>query len=195
MLNSGISKLLAVFVALLLLIGSSITSFGGDDETGDIPTRWGLAASIGNTFDPDDDITFFQISGLIMWDYDKVWRHWAPKPLRFKVEATAGLAASPKTRGMGSIGMMALYYLESISNRRFNPYIEGGIGVIYTGFKVDGQGSRLNFNPQVGIGTELQPDAGPPYFGVLRLSHISNAGLHNDNRGVNSVVLMIGRFF
>jgi len=66
------------------------------------------------------------------------------EPLRFKIEATAGVATSPRTRGMGSIGMMALYYLESISSRRYNPYIEGGIGVIYTGFKVDGQGSKLN---------------------------------------------------
>ena len=195
MLNSGIFKALAGVVALLTFLGSSISSLGGDDEADNIPTRYGLAASVGNTFDPDDDITFFQISGFIMWDYDKVWRHWAPQSLRFKVEATAGLATSPRLRGMGSIDMMALYYLESISNHRFNPYIEGGIGVIYTGFKVDGQGSRLNFNPQAGIGMEFRPDTGPPYFGALRLSHVSNAGLYEDNRGVNSVVLMIGRYF
>jgi hypothetical protein len=38
-------------------------------------------------------------------------------------------------------------------------------------------------------------ESGPPFFGAIRLSHISNAGLHDDNRGVNSVVIMIGRFF
>jgi hypothetical protein len=37
--------------------------------------------------------------------------------------------------------------------------------------------------------------SGLPYFVTLRLSHISNAGLNDDNRGVNSVVMMIGRFF
>ena len=160
-----------------------------------IPTRYGIAAVLGNTFDPDDDINFVQLSGFVMYDYDKIWRHWAPEPLRFKVEGTAGLTTTPRTRGMASIGMMALYYLEFISSHRLNPYIEGGIGVIYTGFQVDGQGSRFNFNPQIGIGTEIQVDSGPPFFGAVRLSHISNAGLHDDNRGVNSVLIMIGRFF
>ena len=195
MLKSGIFKLVTVLIIQLIFLGSLNVSRASDDEADHIPTHRGLAASIGNTFDPTDDITFFQLTGVIMWDYDKVWHHWAPEPLRFKIEATAGVATSPRTRGMGSIGMMALYYLESISSRRYNPYIEGGIGVIYTGFKVDGQGSKLNFNPRVGIGTEVRPDTGPPYFGAVRLSHISNAGLHHDNRGVNSVVLMIGRYF
>jgi lipid A 3-O-deacylase len=96
---------------------------------------------------------------------------------------------------MVSVGMMALYYLEFISSTRLVPYLEGGIGVIYTDFQVDGQGSRINFNPQIGIGTEFGGESGAPFFGAVRLSHISNAGLHNENRGVNSVVLMIGRFF
>jgi lipid A 3-O-deacylase len=29
----------------------------------------------------------------------------------------------------------------------------------------------------------------------LRLHHISNAGLDDDNRGVNSIVFVLGRFF
>jgi hypothetical protein len=29
----------------------------------------------------------------------------------------------------------------------------------------------------------------------LRLHHVSNAGLHKDNRGINSVVLQVGFFF
>ncbi len=195
MLNTRLIKLLSGLVVLLVLFSPSRSARGDDDEVDKIPTRYGMAAVLGNTFDPDDDINFVQLSGFVMWDYDKVWRHWAPDPLRFKVEGTAGLTTSPKTRGMASVGMMALYYLEFISSHRFNPYIEGGIGVIYTDFQVDGQGSRFNFNPQIGIGTEFKVDSGPPFFGAVRLSHISNAGLHDQNRGVNSVIIMIGRFF
>jgi lipid A 3-O-deacylase len=195
MLITKIIKLLASFVLLLVLFCPSKSSHGGDDEMDKFLTRYGMAALLGNTFDPDGDINFIQLSGFVMWDYDKVWRHWAPEPLRFKVEGTVGLTTSPTTRGMASVGMMALYYLDFISSHRLNPYVEGGIGVIYTDFQVEGQGSRFNFNPQIGIGTEIQVDSGHPFFGAVRLSHISNAGLHNDNRGVNSVVLMIGRFF
>jgi hypothetical protein len=91
--------------------------------------------------------------------------------------------------------MMALYYIDVISTERLTPYLEGGIGVVYTDFQVEGQGSRLNFNPRIGIGTEFKVDSGAPFFTALRLSHISNAGLADDNRGVNSVVWMLGRFF
>jgi len=192
---TGKIQLLLALAVLLVLVSPLRSALGDDEEEENIPTRYGMAAVVGNTFDPDDDISFVQLSGFIMWDYDKVWRHWAPESLRFKVEGTAGLTTPPKTRGMVSVGMMALYYLEFISNHRLSPYIEGGIGVIYTDFQVDGQGSRFNFNPQIGIGTEIQSDSGPPFFGSVRLSHISNAGLHDDNRGVNSIILMIGRYF
>jgi hypothetical protein len=194
MLNTGIIKLLSGLVVLLVLFSPSRSARGDDDEVDKIPTRYGMAAVLGHAFDPDH-INFVQLSGFVMWDYDKVWRHWAPEPLRFKVEGTAGLTTSPTTRGMASVGMMALYYLEFISSPRLNPYIEGGIGVIYTDFQVDGQGSRFNFYSPIGIGTEFKLDSGPPFFGTVRLSHISNAGLHDDNRGVNSVILIIGRYF
>ena len=72
---------------------------------------------------------------------------------------------------------------------------EGGIGVIYTDFQVEGQGLRFNFNPQLGIGAEFPRESKKPYFAALRLHHISNAGLDDENRGINSVVFMVGRFF
>lgn len=185
------------FIILTIVIATTRlnVALGGDISSDEVPTRYGLAGVFGKTFDPVSDMNYLQLAGFVMWDYDRVWHHWAPELLRFKVEGTAGLTTSPKTRGMVSVGMLALYYLDFISNSRWNPYIEGGIGVIYTDFQVDGQGSRFNFNPQIGIGTEIQLDSGPPFFGAVRLAHISNAGLHDDNRGVNSVVIMIGRFF
>ena len=195
MLNSILLKRALCLIIVLAFLDSADTALSEDDNESDVPTSYGLAAVLGKTFDPVDNIYFAQLSGFIMWDYDKIWRHWAPEPLRFKVEGTAGLTVSPKTRAMVSVGMMALYYLEFISSDRLVPYLEGGIGVVYTGFQVEGQGSRFNFNPQIGIGAEFEVDSGASFFTALRLSHISNAGLHDENRGVNSLVWMLGRFF
>jgi hypothetical protein len=47
----------------------------------------------------------------------------------------------------------------------------------------------------MGIGTEIKSRSGVSFFSALRLHHISNGGLHHDNRGINSVVLIVGRFF
>lgn len=91
--------------------------------------------------------------------------------------------------------MFALYYLEGFSYKSFRPYIEGGIGVIYTDFKVDGQGLRFNFNPQMGIGTEFKVGSDTTFFTALRLHHISNGGLNHENTGISSVTVSLGRFF
>jgi lipid A 3-O-deacylase len=195
MLNSRFLNLPLGLIIVLVFLGSANTALSEDTDGSNIPTRYGLAAVFGKTFDPVDNIYFTQLSGFIMWDYDKVWHHWAPDPLRFKVEGTAGLTVSPNIRAMVSVGMMALYYLEFIASDRLVPYLEGGIGAVYTDFQVEGQGSRFNFNPQIGIGVEFKVNSGKPFFTALRLSHISNAGLQDENRGVNSVVWMLGRFF
>lgn len=185
----------AVVIFVVILGGSGMTA-AQEKATDEIPTRYGLAGIFGHTFDPVSDINFLQITGFGMWDYDKVWHHWAPDPLRWKLEGTVGATTSPETRAMISIGMMALYYLEPLSTSRLLPYVEGGIGIIYTDFQVEGQGSRFNFNPQIGIGTEFKrADSDKPFFVAIRLSHISNAGLSSENRGVNSYLIMVGRFF
>lgn len=189
-------KLFSTIVILLLFImGSLRIASAGEGASNEIPTRYGLAGVLGNTFDPVSDIHYFQVTGFIMWDYDKVWHHRAPDPLRWKLEGTVGITISPEPRAMIFVGMMALYYLEFLSAPRLLPYLEGVIGVIYTDFQVEGQGLRFNFNPLIGIGTEFKSDSGPPFFAGFRLSHISNGGLHDENRGVNSFFLMVGRFF
>ena len=194
-IRSNLFKLIPAIVIFLIISGGSRIALAEEGSTDEIPARYGLVGVLGKTFDPVTDIYFVQLSGFVMWDYDRVWRHWAPDPLRFKVEGNAGATTSPEIRAMISVGMMALYYLDFFPTSRLLPYLEGGIGVMYTDFQVEGQGSRLNFNPQIGIGMEFKVDSGAPFFGTVRLSHISNAGLHSENRGVNFVVLMIGRFF
>ena len=185
----------AVLIFIVIFCESGMTP-AQEKAKDEIPTRYGLAGILGHTFDPVSDINFLQISGFIMWDYDRVWHHWAPDPLRWKLEGTTGATTSPNTSAMISIGMMALYYLEPLSTSRLLPYVEGGIGIIYTDFQVEGQGSRFNFNPQIGIGTEFKrTGSDKPFFVTIRLSHISNAGLSSENRGVNSFLIMIGRFF
>jgi lipid A 3-O-deacylase len=199
---SNTSKRLSAVIIFLLLLGSIGAASAQEGIADPIPTRYGLAGIWGKTIDPVTNIHFIQVSGFIMWDYDRIWRHWAPDPLRFKLEAAAGITTTPENRAMASIGMMALYYLDFFRAFRLRPYIEGGIGLIYTDFQLEEkgsqperQGSRINFNPQIGIGTEFGTDSQAPFFATVRLSHISNGDLHSENRGVNSIVLMIGRFF
>lgn len=172
---------------LFLLISTPLSA-------AEVADRFGFAATFGRAYDPHN-IDFVLGTGVALFDYERIWPHAAPEPLRFKAEGSVGSVTSPRTKGMASAGILALYYLDFLGLQGLRPYAEAGIGLIYSDYRVPGQGSSLNFNPQAGIGTEIRTDTGPPWFAAFRLHHVSNGGLHRDNRGVNSVVLQLGRFF
>jgi lipid A 3-O-deacylase len=188
--------LTALFI-LFLLMNFSVGAVYGDDSlsTAYTPDRYGMGLAIGNTYDPKNDITFVQASWFALFDYEKVWRHKAPEALRFKVEGNVGTTTRPDKRLIVSANIFSLYYLDGLASKDFKPYVEGGIGIIYMDFKVDGQGLRFNFNPQLGIGAEIAPSSKNPFLLSLRAQHVSNGGLDKDNRGINAVTINVGRFF
>ena len=104
-----------------------------------------------------------------------------------------GAIVEPATRLMTSANMIAQFYYPGTSAKKVRPYLQGGIGIIYTDYKVEGQGWRFNFNPQLGAGFEFGPD--PAWFIEARVHHISNGGLDEENTGVNSAQFMLGRYF
>ena len=186
--------LLVVWLAFFALMLFSETSLAEDQNTEEVPTRFGFALSYGNTFHPDNKIGFILANYLVLFDYDKIWPHSAPENLRFKVECSLGSTTTPDNWVMASAGMLALYYLDFLDSETVRPYIEGGIGLIYTGFRVEGQGSHLNFNPKAGFGFEF-PIGRETLFTSLRWDHLSNAYLNKDNTSVDSVILMFGCYF
>lgn len=194
-LKSALRHWVLVVPIFLPLFIHAQTLLAEEVQEGGVPDRYALALTIGNTYDPSNDIAFGMVTGFALYDYDKIWPHAAPENLRFKVEFSMGSTLTPNTDFMASAGILALYYIHPLSKKGFRPYIEGGIGLIYTGFRFEGQGLHLNFNPQMGIGAEFKFGSKSTYFSSLRLSHLSNAGLDDHNRGVNSVVLHVGLFF
>lgn len=165
------------------------------------PTRTGASLNLGYTYDPGGDIWFSQISFFRLYDYDRVWRHRAPEALRFKVEASMGGSRleNADIRMNASVNIFALYYLAGTGEEgvrsRVRPYVEAGIGGIYTDYRVPGQDYRINFNPQAGVGIEMDTAGGNTVFAAVRLHHLSNGGIGSSNRGQNSVVCLFGTYF
>lgn len=160
-----------------------------------LPNQYGLALDYGYAFDPSPNPTFVMATGFAIYDYGSVW-HQAncPNTLRFKVEGSVGSTVTPSSDLIASVNMLAMKYPLGLGGK-VRPYGEAGIGVIYTQFRVEGQGLHFNFNPLLGAGLELPRKDGKNIFGAVRLHHISNGGLDHDNRGINSVVFQVGRVF
>ena len=160
-----------------------------------LPDQHGFSLDYGYVYDPGPSRTFAMARGFAIYDYGSAWRmDNCPNTLRFKVEAAIGSTLTPKSDIMASVNMLAVKYPFGLTGKVL-PYGEAGIGIIYTQFRVEGQGLHFNFNPLLGLGLELPQQDGKNVFGAIRLHHLSNGELYHENRGVNSVVLQVGRMF
>jgi lipid A 3-O-deacylase len=187
---------LALIISLLLVIPCEKMVFADDQASpGDVPNRYGMTVATGNSYDPRNDITFVQISGFALFDHKKIFPNKAPEALRFKIESSLGSMTRPEKRLVVSANILSLFYINALTNKTFKPYVEGGIGAIYMDYRWEGQGARFNFNPQLGIGTEINIASGNSLLMALRLYHVSNAGLNKENRGFNAITLHVGRLF
>ena len=187
---------LAVMVGAVLLSASPRVRADGslvgnlwDALRGRVPHETAFGMYAGTAYDWSH-MSFLLFSGQALFDYDAIWPHPAPEGLRLRLEANAGAATGTDFSGerlVASAGFLGVYEFGSPKTSRFVPYVEGGVEGIYTDFQREDQGSRLNFNPVAGIG--VRSGSG---FVVLRIHHVSNAGLNDKNRGINSIVLGFG---
>lgn len=192
--RGALGRIAAALVGLALLAVRPAPALGWVYED-DIPTRYGVGVIGGDSYHPDG-AALYQVSGFALIDYDRAWNHPAPEPLRFKIEGDAGVALiDGEAKLIASVNMVALGYVGRSLLPGVRPYLEAGIGLIYTSFTIQGEGLRMNFNPLGGVGVELDAGGAGTWFAAFRLHHISNGGLDTENRGINSRLLLIGRYF
>ena len=72
------------------------------------------------------------------------------------------------------------------------PYIEGGVGVMYTDLRGYRLGSHFQFLSQGGAGLSYFLTDNTALNLSWRFRHISNASLYDDNRGFNSYIFQAG---
>lgn len=189
----GITRFLS-WAVLFIVFMCPKAAVGEDHATTKIPTTYGIAAVFAHAYDPED-LDFNMINGFALFDYDRIFPHRAPDALRFKVEGAIGKTQGQDSDFIASAGILALLYLERLKTASFVPYVEAGIGLFYSDHRVEGQEYRLVFNPQAGVGFEVSMKQDWKLFSAFRLHHTSNGGLHKNNRGMNSILVMAGVVF
>lgn len=159
------------------------------------PERKALTVELASSYTPNLDISSVLGSVAAIYDHGYLWDRVRSGNTALKLEAVAGSMFRPYIRTVASVNMMSLYYPQFLLQKGSRTYLEAGIGAIFTDYRVEKQPYRFNFNPQLGIGTELHAQDGGNYFFAVRLHHISNGSTNKDNQGINSLVLQLGRFF
>jgi lipid A 3-O-deacylase len=156
---------------------------------GQAPHEQAMGLYAGTAYDWSD-MQFLLASWQSLYDYETLWPHEAPDALGIRFEGNLGAANGTEFSGarlMASGNVLVVYDLSPLGTPNFVPYVEAGVGLIYTDFQREGQGLRWNFNPVAGVGVRMGST-----FLTLRAHHLSNSELDDENRGINSVVLGFG---
>jgi hypothetical protein len=81
------------------------------------------------------------------------------------------------------------------AHQRIRPFIGGLAGLLYATRRIPDGASRFNFSPQAEIGLSIGSHAHQFWNIEMRYAHISDAGLHHPNPGVNTILLLAGYTF
>lgn len=110
-------------------------------------------------------------------------------------EPFASVIYSIRTNTHGSVelglGLPELtYYFDT--GTRFAPYIEAGLGLLYTDLRGYHLGGHFSFTENAGLGAVYFLNDNLVFNASWRYRHISNAGLYSDNAGLDSGVILAG---
>jgi len=110
--------------------------------------------------------------------------------LEFVTEPILNLVISPDANAEMGVSLL-LNYSDKITSR-IAPYIEGGVGIVYTTQHTHEQGTQYNFLSQGGAGLQFFLNDSFAVKGGYRFRHMSNAGITDDNSGINHHFLLVG---
>jgi opacity protein-like surface antigen len=94
-------------------------------------------------------------------------------------------------RGFAGGGGLGLRY-NFLGLERVVPFVEGGAGILGLDFDLDHQSDGLNFGLQLGAGLHYGLSRRTALTMEWLFHHISNAGIHEHNDGINDALLLIG---
>ena len=118
---------------------------------------------------------------------------WLEGRLQLRLEGIAILNFAPQNGQ--ALGAGALFRYAFRPGKRWEPFVEIGAGVISLDYDLVDQDDGLAFTPQGGIGLRYRLNSRSALELSTRFHHISNAGTHRPNHGIDSFQFLLGTSF
>ncbi|MFM8409474.1 MAG: acyloxyacyl hydrolase [Alphaproteobacteria bacterium] len=155
--------------------------------------HWGV--KIGYGWSKQRQTGVIPFYGQVGWSFPD----WLDKPLlrwhldfQYVLEAWAGGTHSPYTSAF-EIGVNPISLrLAWDRGQQFVPYLQGGLGVMYTSLQGVRTGGPFEFDELFGIGIEAFVTKRFALTVEYRYRHMSNAGIYEDNRGLDTQFVLFG---
>src|SRR5919109_989318 len=156
----------------------------------------GLALPIGGTRGGDlRDVQFLYLAprwGIGLSD-PMGGNSWYRGNFEVVIEATFLYSFEPKNGIAGGITPLIRYNF--LAGDRVIPFVQIGAGILALDFDLRRHADGFNFTPQAGLGIHYFVSERTALTGEWRYHHISNAGIHDKNPGINSSLVLFGVTF
>jgi hypothetical protein len=116
--------------------------------------------------------------------------HWYRGNWEIRGELFGGTQFSPESNWL--IGLTPHLRYDFATGTRWVPYADAGAGVTATGIGAPDLGGTSEFNLQANVGTHWFVRDNIALTCEVGLLHVSSAGIHNPNLGLNCVKGMVG---
>ena len=192
-----LAQVLTVLLLLLLLASSASA---GSGERQDTPHRWlrsfGIVTGYGQAplsrraSDYEVVPLLYQISFDINPLAEKLRIKSRRSLFEFLVEPLTNVVVRPDTNAEIGCSFHLRYSAQFAS--WIAPYLELGVGFLYSTQHISEQGSQFNFTPQFGIGMQFSLSDHYALSAGYRYRHMSNAGTAKPNRGIDFNMGLVG---
>jgi lipid A 3-O-deacylase len=192
MFNTLTKLSFTIVVALCLFAHSSVQAGDGALGADAIGVHTGFSASDLN--DREDDYEVVPVVVRFGYDIDA----WVAESLGleagdwwFNLEPFYGQAVSPNNRIEFGCALM-LRWAYPVSDTNLGVFLEGGAGPMYMTQETEEQGTQFNFIDYLGAGLTYAVDEGMDIELGVRYRHVSNAGIDDENSGIDGYTGLLG---
>ena len=189
----------ALVITCLLVVFTITPVWAASDMTPEKPHKWLREISLVTGYGTaslekkSSDYDIIPILPQIGFDINPLLEKMNITPggtLEFVIEPIVNVVIKPKANS--EIGFSLLLNYSGNITSRITPYIEGGLGAIHTTQNTHEQGTQYNFLSQVGAGLQFFLNDSFALKGGYRFRHMSNAGIDDDNSGINHHFVLVG---
>ena len=180
----------AAVVFLFVLLNGYTVACEGDESLSwkrSVEMRVGYGVNIFNT---KTDIQNLAIFPAIRWRF--LQKHYDNGAiLNFSAMAEGALLQFFKPEGAVGLGLTPWLRLD-VEYKSLIYYFQAGSGGIWTNLDVHELGQEVNFTPQGEFGLEIACSKSLHVNLAVRYFHMSNAGLNDNNQGINEAMGLVG---
>ncbi len=161
-------------------------------------TEFGFSLGIGDNFSSSfnganvsENIKFLSL----MFDWGKVFKELSrERSFQLSVEG-AVTHAEQEGEDRWAVSATPLFIYNFKKAKRTMLFTEAGLGLLYTDLDPEQFGSQIDFLVQAGIGFRYRLANDRFFRFSYRYQHVSNGGLDEDNKGIDSNFLIFGLSF